>query len=150
MAFYQFNKKLLPLSFNVKNTTFSLSEFDLMNANEKLEKQRLYLLGRQFVSNYTGEIKSFLDYSFSANLSAKYYAELVNRSNVISSFQFDYNLKPVFLTITLNGCFRKALNGDFSTFKAKDKKHLPYLLKRKIANEQAFNARDLIMLLNYQ
>lgn len=95
-------------------------------------------------------MKSFLELSMSANFSNKYYSELVNRCNVISSLQFDYDLVPIFLTITLNGCFRKALKADFSTFKNIDINTLDYSLKHKLKFKQAFTIKDLINLLNRQ
>ncbi|MCV3402640.1 hypothetical protein L8V85_01530 [Campylobacter sp. IFREMER_LSEM_CL2090] len=138
----QFNKKLLPLSYGL-----SLKDLELCNL--KLDNQRNYLSNR-FYTSFTGEIKSFLDLSYSANFGKKYYAELVNRCNVISSLQFDYDLMPVFLTITLNGCFRNALKGDFTSFKPFDRKYLDYSLNYKININEAFTIKDLIKLLNYQ
>lgn len=147
----QYNKKVLPLSLeSEKGKIYGLSAFDLKCANEKLETQRDYLKGAFHTNAQTGEIKSYLDLSMSANFGKKYYAELVNRSNVINSFQFDFDLMPVFLTITLNGCFRKALKGDFSTFKPEDKKNLDYALKFKLEKNEAFTIKDLINLLNHQ
>lgn len=115
-----------------------------------MQTQRDYLARSFYHSNFSGEIKSFLDLSMSANFSKKYYAELVNRSNLLNSYAFDYDLIPIFLTITLNGCFRKALNGDFASFKTTDKKFFDYTLKYKFSHNQAFNIRDLINLLNRQ
>ncbi|EIM3855761.1 hypothetical protein LM769_001720, partial [Campylobacter jejuni] len=103
----QFNKKLLPLSLK---GNYGLDENDLNFCNEKLNRQKEFLTSNFYTSFQTGSIKSFLELSHSANFSIKYYAGLVNRCNVINSFIFDdNNLMPVFLTITLNGCFRKAL-----------------------------------------
>lgn len=148
LKFNQFNKKLLPLSF--KKSFYGLSEYDLKICNEKLESQRAYLSQFFYKSNFTGEFRSFLDLSTSANFSKKYYAEVLNRCNLLNSYVFDYDLIPVFLTITLNGCFRKALNGDFGSFKTADKKFFDYALKYKFEHNQAFNIRDLINLLNRQ
>ncbi|EHU5895789.1 replication endonuclease, partial [Campylobacter jejuni] len=144
----QFNKKLLPLSLK---GNYGLDENDLNFCNEKLNRQKEFLTSNFYTSFQTGSIKSFLELSHSANFSIKYYAGLVNRCNVINSFIFDdNNLMPVFLTITLNGCFRKALEGDFSTFTQKDKKCFDYSLSYKFENNISFTIKDLINFLNRQ
>lgn len=97
-----------------------------------------------------GQPKSLLDISMAANFSPKYYAEVSNRVNTLQEFAIADCNYPVFLTITLNGCFRKALNGDFSTFSAVDKKYLPSHIKRKMRSELPLTIRDLVDILNYQ
>ncbi|WP_228568971.1 replication endonuclease [Campylobacter sputorum] len=137
----QFNKNILPLSYGIDDK-------DLKFANLKLHNQREYLKKHNFYS-FTGEIKSLFDISMSANHSHRYYSEVCNRVNTLQDYSFNVSLKPVFLTITLNGCFRKALNGDFSTFKPKDRKMLPYELKYKLENNQKFTIPDLVYFLNH-
>ena len=114
----QSNKNLLALS--LENSKYGLTNLDLKICNEKLDKQRAFLTSNFFTSNITGEIRSFFELSRSANFSKKYYASLTNRCNVINSFSFDDDLIPVFITITLNGCFRKhqfmPLNAIFRDF----------------------------------
>lgn len=144
----QFNKKLLPLS--LEKQFYGLTRFDLDFCNQRLQLQRDYLEKFFYQSDFSGEIRSFLDLSMSANFSRKYYAEVINRCNVFSSYSFDFELMPVFLTITLNGCFRRALNADFSSFKPSDMKYLDYSLKYKIDCGEAFTIKDLVNLLNRQ
>jgi len=127
---------------------FGINDKDLEFYNRRLEIQKTFLANNTFVSN-SGQFKSYLDISYSANFSRKYYAEVANRIN--SLYQINQNLDnvPIFLTITLNGCFRDALKGDFSRFQSKDIKSLPYDLKYKYDNNIAFNIKDLVYLLNH-
>ena len=141
----QSNKKLLPLRLGV----FGISEFDRIQCQEKLEKQKAYMRSFSFVNDF-GEVRSLLDFSMSANLSRKYYAEVANRVNTFGSFAIDYAQRPVFLTITLNGCFRGALSGDYSKFKDKDMKFLPTEIKYKIKNGAPLTISDLCAVLNHQ
>ena len=100
--------------------------------------------------NDLGEVRNLLDFSMSANLSRKYYAEVANRVNTFGSFAIDYAQRPVFLTITLNGCFRGALAGDYSKFRDKDMKFLPTEVKYKVRQGSALTIGDLCAILNYQ
>ncbi|EAI4415146.1 replication endonuclease [Campylobacter fetus] len=131
---------------------FGISKNDLIFSNLKLQKQKDWLKKQIYkIDEKTGEIKTLLDCSMSANLSPKYYAELNNRVNTIQDFSFNKGLKSSFLTITLNGCFRDALNGDFSRFKPKDRSLLSYDFKYKIMfSPYSIGIKDLIDLLNYQ
>lgn len=107
------------------------------------------MLNVSFV-NQLGEVRSLLDCSMSANLSKKYYAEVSNRMNTLSSFSLLYDQRPVFLTITLNGCFRDALKGDYSRFKPIDFKYIPQIIKMRMKNGEALEIRDLAQILNHQ
>ena len=144
----QINKKLSVFHSNNEIINFGISKIDIKNANLKVERQRKWLENQNFISQF-GQIKSLLDCSLSANISPKYYAELNNRVNTIQDFCFNENLKTSFLTITLNGCFRDALLGDFSRFKLQDKRLLPYYLAEKLSNNEAFTIKDLVNLLNH-
>ena len=136
----QINKKLSVLSFG-------LSNYDFDYVKNKMLNQKNYMENFKFQS-FTGEIKSLLDISMSANFSSRYYAEVSNRVNTIQSLNFLNGYTPIFLTITLNGCFRKALKGDFSTFEAIDRKFLPNELKYKMNNNVSFTINDLCFFLN--
>lgn len=82
----QVNKKVLPLSFGI-------SEADLKRANAKLQSQRLWLKSQIYkVDDESGEVKTLLDCSYSANFSSRYYAELNNRVNTINDFSFNQGL----------------------------------------------------------
>ncbi|MCD8212988.1 MAG: hypothetical protein LUC34_02870 [Campylobacter sp.] len=128
---------------------YGISAYDLYLCQTKLDDQKAYMLSQSYV-NDLGEVKSLLDCSMSANFSPKYYSEIANRVNVLSSFSIDLAQVPVFLTITLNGCFRKALAGDYSTFKAVDRKYLPEQIKYKVKNDMPLNISDLVIILNHQ
>ena len=128
---------------------FGISKFDRIQCQEKLEKQKAYMRSFSFVNDF-GEVRSLLDFSMAANFSRKYYAEVANRVNTFGSFAIDYAQRPVFLTITLNGCFRGSLSGDYSKFKDKDMKFLPTEIKYKIKNGSSLTISDLCSILNHQ
>ena len=128
---------------------FGITKEDLQICRDKLEKQKAYMLAHSF-TNELGQPRTLLDCSFSANLSQKYYAEVSNRTNTLASFSILYNQVPVFLTVTLNGCFRAALKGDYSKFKAIDMKLLPDEIKYKIKKAVALTISDLVGILNHQ
>lgn len=128
---------------------FGISKLDRIQCQEKLEKQKAYMKSFSFV-NDLGEVRNLLDFSMSANLSRKYYAEVANRVNTFGSFAIDYAQRPVFLTITLNGCFRGALAGDYSKFRDKDMKFLPTEVKYKVKQGAPLTISDLCAILNYQ
>lgn len=128
---------------------YGVSPFDVELCQEKLDSQMEYMRSFSFV-NSLGQVRNLLDISMSANFSPKYYAEVSNRVNVFSSFAIDNFQVPVFLTITLNGCFRGALNGNYSKFKAIDYKYLPDEVKYKAKNLVPLSISDLIAVLNHQ
>ena len=128
---------------------YGINKTDLSVAQDKLDFQKSYLKNQSFI-NALGNPKTLLDISMSANFSSKYYAEVSNRVNTIASFSIDYEQSPVFLTITLNGCFRNALHGDYSKFKALDRKYIPQELKYKIKGGKNMTISDLVRILNYQ
>lgn len=128
---------------------FGISEFDRIQCQKKLEKQKAYMRSFSFV-NSLGEARSLLDCSMAANLSRKYYAEVANRVNTFGSFAIDYSHRPVFLTITLNGCFRGALKGEYGKFKPLDWKYIPSDIKSRMKNGEKLEIRDLVQILNHQ
>ncbi|MBN2965176.1 hypothetical protein JWV37_10320 [Sulfurospirillum sp. T05] len=126
---------------------YGISKEDILIALEKIQNQRSYLENNVVLTG-TGQFRSFADFSMSANLSKRYYAEVTNRSNTIHSLAMDCKHKPIFLTITLNGCWRDALRGDFGRFTAKDMQNIPTEVKYKINNQISLNIRDLVGVLN--
>ena len=128
---------------------YGIDKLDLLQCQDKLNDQREYLLSQGYV-NSLGECKTLLDCSMSANFSKKYYAEISNRVNTLSSFSLLFQQVPVFLTITLNGCFRNALKGDYSKFKPTDWKYIPHIIKSRMKNGEKIEIRDLVAILNHQ
>ena len=146
----QFNKKLSAFEYIALSRTYGVSDDDLKEAKNKLALQSKWLESQEYISDVTGELRTFLDFTMSANHSKKYYAEVWNRTNTISDFMLNHNHRIAFLTITLNGCFRRALNGDYSRFKSQDEKKLsPEFFEKKLKNEPC-SIKDLVDLLNYQ
>lgn len=136
-------KKLTGLSL-----MYGISFSDISFCSKKIANQFNYLNSHFFVG-VGGNIKSYLDVTMSSYFSSKYYAEVVNRINTFNYLSIDDGLVPVFITITLNGCFRDALKGDFSRFSPKDRYSLPYELKFKFTNKIPFSIKNLIYVLNY-
>lgn len=146
----QFNKKLSAFDYIALSRTYGVSDDDLKEAKNKLARQAKWLESQEYISDVTGELRTFLDFTMSANLSKRYPAEMWNRANTISDFMLNHNHRIAFLTITLNGCFRRALNGDYSRFKSQDEKKLsPEFFEKKLKNEPC-SIKDLVDLLNYQ
>ncbi len=127
---------------------FGLDEADFSIVKQKIDKQRKFLQSFKFVNSF-GEERSLLSVSKSANFSSTYYAEVANRTNTIHMLSIKHELVPVFLTITLNGCFRKALVGNFATFTTKDIRSLPIEQKQKLNEGAPFSIRDLVNVLNH-
>lgn len=140
---------------------YGLSEDDLSSMKDKIDKQKSYL-SNNFFHTSMGQVKSLLDVSFSANISERYYAQLSNKINTMHSLALSNDLKPVFITATLDGFFRDFLNGDFTRWNKKsDSERLNYLrhipenevygfLRHKISLGLRFTVKDCYNVLAYQ
>lgn len=140
---------------------YGLTDQDIVYINQKIKNQKKYLEDNYF-STSSGQIKTLLDVSYSANHSQRYYAQLSNKINTMSEYAHHFDLKPVFMTITLDGFFRDFLKGDFRRFnKRKNDKKIKILksipnnevygfLQDKIKNEISFTIKDLYNVLNFQ
>ncbi|MCK9337831.1 MAG: replication endonuclease [Arcobacteraceae bacterium] len=137
---------------------YGLSKQNLIFCQEKLDKQRKFLSDCK-VQTSTGQIKSYLDFSHSANLSSRYYSELINKVNSIYSAlksQTQTSWQPTFITITLDGFFRDFLQGDFSRYNEfTHKEYIPNnerfgFLQDKIKDKIPFTLKDLYNVLNFQ
>ncbi len=107
---------------------YGLSSKDLQDCRNKLEKQKNYLTSQSFLDDKTGEIRSLLDFSYSANLSTRYYPRILNKVHTFVSWNTALNYEPIFLTITLDGFFRDFLKGDFYRWEKNREnyiKHIP-------------------------
>ena len=136
---------------------YGLSFSDLQHQRKRLKKQEDYLENNFFTTS-TGQHKSLLDVSYSANLSKRYYPRILNKVNTFVSYCLSRDLTPVFLTVTLDGFFRDLLKGDFTRYDMiKDQyiKHIPnndrnghyqeFLEKR-----EALTPKDLYKILSHQ
>ena len=142
-------------------TLYGLTADDLQQMQDKIDKQRNYLENNHF-HTATGQVKSLLDVSFSANMSERYYAQLSNKINTIADLAFNEHLKPVFLTITLDGFFRGFLKSDYRKWnKQTDSvreeylRHIPNnetygFLHQTIKEGKKFTVKDLYNVLNHQ
>ena len=141
---------------------YGLKEKDLKQIQKKHEVQRDYLDNHNFVTQ-SGQVKSLLDVSFSANHSKRYYSEIINKINtindIIATEEIEY--QSIFITVTLDGFFRDFLKGNFDRFlkKSYSDKELNEIipnndrfgnLRDKIKNKEKFTIKDLYNILNFQ
>jgi hypothetical protein len=133
---------------------FGLTSSDLEDVKAKLLKQRAYLESETFVTS-SGQVKSLLDVSFSANHSERYFARVLNKVNTFVSYNIDKGRVPVFLTITLDGNFRDFLKGDYRRVDKLDRSSVPdnfrngFILS-KIDNREVLTVKDLYSIVNHQ
>ena len=136
---------------------YGLNEKDLIQVQKKFDVQKDYLNNHYFVGE-SGQVKSLLDVSFSANHSKRYYAEIINKINtmneLVASETVEY--ESIFLTVTLDGFYRDFLKGKFSRYnELKHSKDIPNnerfgFLKDKIEKKETFSIKDLYNILNFQ
>jgi hypothetical protein len=142
-------------------TKYAITPDDLKYCREKIDGQRSYLSNNHFATS-TGQVKSLLDVSFSANISERYYSQLSNKINTMHSLAMSQSLKPVFLTITLDGFFRGFLTANYRKWhrltdkeKTEYLKHIPNnelhgFLRDKISTRSKFTIKDCYNVLAYQ
>jgi hypothetical protein len=136
---------------------YGLKEKDLKEIQKKHEIQRDYLDNHNFTTA-TGQVKSLLDVSFSANHSKRYYSEIINKINTINDIiaTEETQYQSIFITVTLDGYFRDFLKGKFSRYdESKHKADIPNnerfgFLRDKITNKEKFTIKDLYNVLNFQ
>jgi len=138
---------------------YGLTSSDLEAARKKIAKQKNYLESFKFL-NASGDEKSLLDYSFSPNLSKRYFPMILNKVRTFTDQASEQDLTPVFLTATLDGFFRDFMRGDYSRWTEKTRqkyiKHIPnndrnghyldYIDERK----HKLTPRDLYKILSHQ
>jgi len=88
---------------------YGLTAKDLKYVQNKLDMQKAYLSNSTFTTG-SGQVKSLLDVSHSANHSVRYYAQLVNKINTMTDYTKTLGLVPVFVTATLDGFYRDVLH----------------------------------------
>ncbi|RRS30989.1 MAG: hypothetical protein P794_05060 [Epsilonproteobacteria bacterium (ex Lamellibrachia satsuma)] len=142
---------------------YGLTSTDLAAVKLKLSKQKNYLEQNKFLGG-DGKEKSLLDVSYSANLSKRYYPRILNKVNTFVSHAFEYDLVPVFLTITLDGFFRDFMKGNYSKWrKVRNSylKHIPnndrsgfyldYIDKMSnLKKDNALTPKDLYKIIGHQ
>lgn len=143
------------------NPKYGLTPDDLKYCREKIDGQRSYLSNNHFHTS-TGQVKSLLDVSFSANISERYYSQLSNKINTMSDLAKSQNLKPTFLTITLDGFFRGFLTANYKKWdrltyaeQFEYLRHIPNnethgFLHEKIDKRLRFTIKDCYNVLAYQ
>jgi len=101
-------------------STYGLTVHDLNYTKQKITKQRNFLEKNTFITQ-SGQTKTLLDISFSANHSERYYAQILNKVHTMDSYNFALGHVPIFMTVTLDAPFHEMLEGKFEKFYKKYK-----------------------------
>ena len=133
---------------------YGITPEDLRVQSSKRETQREFLANSTFTTS-SGSVKTLLDINMNANISQRYYAQLVNKVNTLQQVMSNENLMPIFLTITHDGWLQRLFTGDYSKFE--DEKHLKKLpendkygyLKTKALRRETFDEHDFYMILRW-
>jgi len=138
--------------------TYGLTEQDLLNVQWKIAKQKNYMETQTFLAE-GGNTKCLLDVSYSANLSERYYPRILNKVNTFVSTSLSQDLVPIFLTVTLDGFFRRFMKGDYSEWtdlkKQEYKKFIPNNPRNGfyfdyLEKHPQLTPKDLYKILGYQ
>ncbi len=132
---------------------YGINSFDMDFVNTKINNQKEYLNALNFTTS-NGSVKSLMEVSMSANLSARYYAQLVNKVNTLQQAMANENLTPVFMTITLDGWLHDLYANDYTRFSDECLFKLPEndkygYLRTKALENQKFDVHDLYMVLRW-
>ena len=142
----------------MSHLNYGLSQDDLVQVKDKIQKQKNYLESNNFFTS-TGQELSLLDVSYSANHSTRYYARILNKVDTFVSYNISIDYVPLFLTCTLDGFFRDFLNADYSRFteETRDfyKRHIPNnnqngKILDAIDNKETLTNKDLYKILSHQ
>lgn len=74
---------------------YGLNSFDVENIQTKIDKQKDYMENSTFVTS-SGAVKTLLEINMNANISERYYAQLVNKVNTLQQAMINLDLTPVF------------------------------------------------------
>ena len=161
LTYNEFSKKQFTGNYKLltcpKIVDYGLSKYDLKNAKSKLQNQKDFL-ANNFHETGSGQIKSLLDLSYSANLSKRYYPRILNKVHTFISTCYDMELTPVFLTVTLDGFFRDLMKGDYTRYnkvKQQYKRHIPNndrngYYRDYMEQEPALTPKDLYKIISHQ
>lgn len=133
---------------------YGLHSFDVENIQKKINTQKDYMVNSTFTTS-SGSVKTLLDVSMSANISERYYAQLVNKVNTLQQTMTNLDLTPIFLTLTHDGWLHDLYHGDYSRFEASLLCKLPEndkygYLRTKASLHETFDSHDLYMVLRWQ
>lgn len=133
---------------------YGLNSFDVENSQRKIDLQKEYMLKSTFVTS-NGTCKTLLDVNMNANISERYYAQLVNKVNTLQQATTNLDLTPIFLTLTHDGWLHDLYHSDYSRFEASLLCKLPEndkygYLRSKALLQETFTVHDLYMVLRWQ
>lgn len=131
--------------------SYGLTNQDYIFSQNKLQTQEEYLKNHYIKNLQTNEKTSLYDISMSANHSPRYFAEVLNIVECYRDKNVILGKKGVFITATLDGCYRNALKGDYSRFSLeKINKEIPKDLRNKVFENKPLDNKDLRDILGYQ
>lgn len=149
---------------------YGITPNDLKFQQNKIDKQIDYLSSNSYLTA-NGQYKTFLDISMSANISSRYYAQLVNKVNTLQQIMQNEDLIPIFITQTLDGWLHALLNADYRPLymkllkiqsndkltlreKKKERKKvfasIPKYILEKIQARESLDVKDLYAVLRHQ
>ncbi|MBZ7982810.1 hypothetical protein AVBRAN12640_09710 [Campylobacter sp. RM12640] len=132
---------------------YGISDYDLYLCQIKLLKSFTFQACSklQDISNQDYILK-LKDISYNANINIKYSYELLNIINSYNDFNITLHSNiPLFITITLDGCYRRMVKGDYSEFnETRLKKEFPKHLRHKYYLELPLTIKECYEILNYQ
>lgn len=133
---------------------YGLHSFDVENIQTKINSQKDYQDNTTFTTS-NGTVKTLREVSMSANISERYYAQLVNKVNTLQQAMTNLDLIPVFLTLTHDGWLHDLYYGDYSRFNASLLCKLPEndkygYLRTKAMSRELFDVHDLYMVIRWQ
>ena len=108
---------------------YGLTLEDLNYTKDKVSKQRDFMKENGFTTS-TGQFKTLLDISFSANHSERYYSQILNKVHTLDSYNLAIDNVPVFMTATLDAPFHEMTEGKFDKFFNKYNVHKEIVKKK--------------------
>ncbi|WP_267523534.1 hypothetical protein [Campylobacter sp. MG1] len=131
---------------------YSISDDDLIYCQKKLLKTFTFQKCAKLKNNSNDEKLSIFDISYNANINIKYSYELLNIIDLYGSYnQCILTYIPIFITITLDGCYRRMLKGDYKEFnETRLNNEIPKYLRYKYDLKKPLNIKDCYNILNYQ
>lgn len=130
---------------------YGLNYFEYTQIQEKHFRNYCYQKTSYITDNQSNKISLF-DISYNANINPKYSYELINILTYYKDFNFCVNgYIPIFITITLDGCYRRMIKGDYSEFNENRlNNEFPKHLRYKYHIKEELSIKECCEILNYQ
>jgi len=93
---------------------YSITKSMLKMVRAKQFSQKSFLENNNFISKASGKSVPLMTISYNPNFSSRYYSRILNKVDTFTRVSLKQDLTPVFLTITLDGFFRRFLKNNYS------------------------------------